>query len=292
MREGKMAGGVMLIGLVFLGVIVNAQGEYDPDKSWSMVNYAGAAYCTGLLGNGVDDWDCNACASNPGMQNITTVSDFLTQANGYVGYNSITNEIIVSFSGTDPLNIINWLDDLNDFKVKYPYCNKCKVQKGFYQAWTSVRDEVYGLVHDLRTAYPGALVFLTGHSLGAAIAAHGMLDFVASGNLTTADLGPLYDYGRTRLGNEHFSDYYDSLIPTVWRVTHHRDPVPHYLPELFFYHHTRTEVYYNKDNSVYTVCNGSGEDNHCADQFFFFNVFDHLNYLNFDFTTNYLTCKF
>ena len=56
-------------------------------------------------------WDCYACKNNPGMcafhihsstlpfkrvidlfstgmQNITVVSDFVTQANGYVGYNA------------------------------------------------------------------------------------------------------------------------------------------------------------------------------------------------------------
>lgn len=76
-----------------------------------------------------------------------------------------------------------------------------------------------------------------------------------------------------------------------YRLTHHKDPVPHLPSEIDFYEHTMTEVFYNEKQTEYTICK-SQEDKNCSDQYLFdLNVSDHLNYINFDFTANYLTCK-
>ena len=54
-----------------------------------------------------------------------------------------------------------------------------------------------------------------------------------------------------------------------------------------------TQVYYNLLNSEYLVCDpANGEDPRGADQWLLdVNVADHLTYLGFDFTANYLICK-
>ena len=52
------------------------------------------------------------------------------------------------------------------------------------------------------------------------------------------------------------------------------------------------QVYYNKANTEFVACDGGGEDPSCADQWAVaLDVADHLSYLNFDFTANYLACK-
>lgn len=52
-------------------------------------------------------------------------------------------------------------------------------------------------------------------------------------------------------------------------------------------------MYYNLLNSEYLVCDpANGEDPRGADQWLLdVNVADHLTYLGFDFTANYLICK-
>ena len=64
-------------------------------------------------------------------------------------------------------------------------------------------------------------------------------------------------------------------------MTHWRDPVPHLPPESFGFTHIGTEVFYTEDNKKHTVCDGSGEDKHCSDQFTFDTwVNDHNTYMN------------
>jgi hypothetical protein len=63
-------------------------------------------------------------------------------------------------------------------------------------------------------------------------------------------------------------------------VTHWHDPVPHLAPMSFGFHHTATEVFYTEDQQTYTICDGSGEDDHCSDQFLLdTSVDDHLHYM-------------
>jgi hypothetical protein len=53
-----------------------------------------------------------------------------------------------------------------------------------------------------------------------------------------------------------------------------------------------TKVFYNKDNSYYKICSNTGEDKTCTDQFGFDLVNeDHLNYFNYDYTTEVLSCQ-
>ncbi len=53
------------------------------------------------------------------------------------------------------------------------------------------------------------------------------------------------------------------------------------------------EVFYaHNPNDTYTVCDGSGEDPNCSDKYLAdLDVLDHLDYMGFDFTSNYLSCK-
>ena len=91
-------------------------GAYDPDVAWANVQWAGAAYCCGTMGNGCSQWTCPSCQ---GAMETLVFSDPATEANGFVGYTVDTNAIVVSFSGTDPLKIKNWIDDLSTTKEAF-----------------------------------------------------------------------------------------------------------------------------------------------------------------------------
>lgn len=184
---------------------------------------------------------------------------------GYVGYEADDNEIIVAFSGTNPFNIQQWIDDLDFFKTSYPYCSGCNVHEGFYKTYLSVKDQVRNLTKSYLSSHPSATITVTGHSLGAALAAHTMADFVANpigGTITSS-----YTYGMPRVGDEAFEKWYVSVVKGTYRVVHRKDPVPHVPPMSFGFHHMAYEVFYETDYNKWKLCSFEGEDNSCSNQY-------------------------
>jgi len=254
-----------------------------------------AAYCCGNLGHGVATWSCDACKQQPQMTDITVVHSSIAtyDANGYVGYDTIQKAIVVAFAGTDPLSITNWIDDIDAIKVPYAPCEAdgCEVHEGFYDTYLSVQSQIQTAVQKLWDMYGESTNFqVTGHSLGGALATMCAIDFYVN-----YDVEPqfVYTFGEPRVGNSQFASYYESKIYNQMRVTHHKDPVPHVPSEdMGFYHEPREYFYQSNPNGTYTICEDIGEDPNCCDQYTVdLDVEDHLDYMGFDFTTNYLSCK-
>eukprot|EP01040_Poterioochromonas_malhamensis_P010694 gene10694-11650_t len=263
--------------------------SYNLDLSKRYVTFSGAAYCTDqtLKRNTVNDWSCSACKSYPHVT-ATSVHGKSNDANGFVGYDSDANEIIVSFSGTNPLSIQNWIDDLDFFQTAYPYCSDCQVHRGFYNTYLSVDSQVKELVKNFTSQHPSASLAITGHSLGAAMAAHCAAELVHSGY----KIKTVYSYGMPRVGNEAFEKWYVSVVPGTFRLVHHKDPVPHLPPSNWNFHHMPYEVFYTSDYKQWKLCNAEGEDSSCSDQYAVdLNVDNHLHYNDMNFTTNYLSCE-
>lgn len=51
----------------------------------------------------------------------------------------------------------------------YPHCD-CKVEAGFYTGHEALKPQLMPAMHALKSQYPNAPVYVTGHSLGAAMA--------------------------------------------------------------------------------------------------------------------------
>ena len=113
----------------------------------------------------------------------------------------------------------------------------------------------------------------------------------------------IYTFGQPRVGDDEFVAHYNSVVGSdkTIRVTHKRDPVP-LVPWTtwgFNYLHTPHEVYYPDDpDGAYIICDGSGEDDNCINQHYWWevltNVFiiaDHLNYLDVGFFGAVLACN-
>jgi len=269
-----------------------------------MVNMAGAAYCAGTCGHGVENWDCAVCKKFPNVSTVEFSAKglFNTACSGFVGYDPYANEgkgsIIVSFTGTDPLKIQNWIDDLDFFQITptdyvAAGCVGCKVDRGFYYTYRSVRPYVRAAVAQFRQKYPKAPLEITGHSLGGASAVHALVDLYLAGH--TASL--IYTFGQPRVGNPDFAIWYRNLFKKVthYRVTHRFDPVPH-LPTITGpiggFQHVPTEVYYKgASDGSYKICDGSGEDQSCSNEHLDLLLTDHLYYVGFQFIGNYIGCK-
>lgn len=204
------------------------------------------------------------------------IYDVGTDTEGYIGYLPSDNSIYVTYRGSS--SILNWISDLNAFKVPYtsfPDCN-CQVHKGFYEAEQKVIGGVLSEVKRLRSVYPSASVKVTGHSLGAALAQLTSMDLYKAGIACS-----VYNFGQPRVGDAGYAQFATNKVDT-WRVTHNRDIVPHVpvTTGMEFVHMCREE--FEDVNHNLKTCDTSCEDKTCADQYKLdqTNVDDHLLYLN------------
>lgn len=70
-----------------------------------------------------------------------------------------------------------------------------------------------------------------------------------------------------KVGNAAFATFSVSHGVPIFRVVHNRDPVPHLPFEAWGYRHPPTEIFFDADQTSHVVCNDSGEDLACSDQF-------------------------
>ncbi len=252
-----------MIGFFSLALAYDSNFNLNTAKRY--VTFCGASYCTDPLitKNTIDNWSCKACKNYPNVKATTFHSTTHTDANGFVGYDPDAKEIIVAFAGTDPLSIENWIDDLDFIQTDYPYCSGCKVHEGFYRSYLSVSDQVKSLVNSYMSQYPNSTLTVTGHSLGAAMAAHCGADLVHSGYKITT----IYAYGMPRVGNTPFEQWYGSTLVGTFRMSHWKDPVPHLPFEKWDFHHMPYEVFYEKQYEKWQLCSFEGEDQNCANQY-------------------------
>jgi triacylglycerol lipase len=132
---------------------------------------------------------------------------------------------IVAFAGTDPLVPANWL---TDFSIEVTPDN---VHRGFDAAARSVTDEVSHVLM-ARSEQP---VMLTGHSLGAALAA-----ITAGRVLADPGIRPsaVYAFGMPRAGDAEFAARYnETLGAATFRLVHGDDIVAAVPPSRLGFRH-------------------------------------------------------
>jgi hypothetical protein len=263
--------------------------RYDEAVAGRLVNYAGASYCSGQ--EKVANWNCMACENVPGFRNITSVHDPRTDGRAIVGYDAELGARVVAFMGTN-INIKTWIHDLLVMKTPFPlpYCDNCTVHRGFHKTYEGLRDRIYAILQ----ALPPGRIYITGHSLGGALATLCALDLVASRGQDASKIGVI-TMGQPRVGNVDFATFYDRQGISHYRVTHHRDPIPHLPYRWMDYSHITEEVFYtnSKKSGPTQICTGQ-EDPACSDQFRgnLFYIQDHWVYLNFSFVWGIYDCTF
>jgi triacylglycerol lipase len=141
--------------------------------------------------------------------------------------------VFVSFRGTEPTKIVDWLSDVNYHRIDFckshgiePSVIPGLVHGGFAAELNIVRKDLLDVVHALAT--PGEPVWITGHSLGGALAvlAAAVLKFEVGQNI-----GGLYTYGQPRVGDAAFCKAMDhALDGQFFRGVNDQDIVPHVPP--------------------------------------------------------------
>jgi predicted lipase len=247
---------------------------YDYKRGVSGVYYSKIAYCPV---DKIESWTCDACSMFQ-MVNLTTILLPAQQSQGYVGYNTVANEIVMAFRGT--VDLQGWIVDGDFFQTNYTEdaaCHGCKVHEGLWWSYEKMAEKLLPAVQVLAAAHPTADIFVTGHSMGAAQSGFAFPDVVR--HVVTQGKKRLYNFGCPRLGNPAWTRWLDNVLEPQhehYRCTNYGDPVPRMAPRVFDklhlgdWIHTPREVYY-KDAfgkpTAFRVCNGTvtEEDPTCND---------------------------
>jgi triacylglycerol lipase len=186
--------------------------QYDPANAAGLAAIAAASYQPQTE---IPGWKTTVVAAE------ATDSLALVASNG--------EDCVVAFRGTQDLR--NWLTDLD---CDFTPLGTVRVHRGFHQALDSIR-------HDLESALeatPRQRLWLTGHSLGGALA---MLCASGWGRAVHG----VYTFGQPRVGDAAFRDDYNRRLGALtFRVIHSDDVVPRVPWLLGAYRHAGHEAFY------------------------------------------------
>eukprot|EP00003_Mantamonas_plastica_P018130 TRINITY_DN29760_c0_g1_i1.p1 TRINITY_DN29760_c0_g1~~TRINITY_DN29760_c0_g1_i1.p1 ORF type:complete len:238 (+),score=36.36 TRINITY_DN29760_c0_g1_i1:107-820(+) len=201
--------------------------------------------------------------------------------------NKQAHSILVSFRGTDPHLIQNWIVDLNIARqADYPGVPNARVHDGWYNAYKKLAPKTRSLFKQAMTSCPSCTIEFTGHSLGAALMGVCVLDLLEQNILSDNTPATVINFGMPRLGNKGLTEYWNNrttAFPIMQRVVNWHDIVPRLPPKdlPMGWWHFPTEVWDNWDAKKYIVCDGSGEDPHCSDSVIGDSIYDHLHYFGY-----------
>jgi triacylglycerol lipase len=134
----------------------------------------------------------------------------------------------VAFAGTDPVVLANLITDF-DIPIK----DATQTAQGFQTAADAVWDQVLTAIGD--PALSGNKIYVTGHSLGGALAAL-TAQRIADKNLSVE---AVYTFGMPRAGSPEFAARYNNSVlgPRTYRLVYADDIVPTVAPSGLGFHH-------------------------------------------------------
>lgn len=138
--------------------------------------------------------------------------------------------LLISFRGSQETK--DWINDFNAWHTVVPYGNyesDIRVHRGFLGCYKSVRGEILKHVGSLRDKI--TQIFVTGHSLGGALATLCAVDIQYNfGKCFKLDV---YTTGAPSVGNKAFARSYNNRVPDTTRTYIRSDVVPK-LPPWWF----------------------------------------------------------
>mmetsp|Transcript_20689 Transcript_20689/g.52834 ORF Transcript_20689/g.52834 Transcript_20689/m.52834 type:complete len:329 (+) Transcript_20689:73-1059(+) len=264
--------------------------SYSPEEARVFASLSKAAYC-GTKGSTTEEllnWTCAPCRDS-GLQAIPGSVRILRHDEA--GEANATFAYVARLAGGPPLggacllavrgtsDLANWVGNMEVWKepVHLDDCEGCRVEHGFLSIWKGLMPT---LVRHLRSIGCGPLptatedtpsnsfgagpkLWITGHSLGAAVATLAMLSLKNQG----FQVEPAVVFHSPRLGNAAFARAFAQAFSgfrPFWRVTRDLDPVPLLPPRALGYRHVNYEVYYDTTGN-FSVC-ARQEDPKCANR--------------------------
>ncbi|MFD2878981.1 lipase family protein [Paenibacillus rhizoplanae] len=173
-------------------------------------------------------------------------------------------EIVIAWRGSISTN--DWLSNMNAAQKKFKYIQEpCMTHRGFTDIYASARDAILSV---LGTLSPEKTLYVTGHSLGGALATLCALDVAANSAFTAPRL---YTYGSPRVGDPDFCQGLQPvcaqqlpLCQSFFDVTTYVPPTVYKLPK------QKTKYYYTHVQTLKSLSfqNGSPELNHVIRSYF------------------------
>ncbi|TKR87351.1 hypothetical protein L596_011762 [Steinernema carpocapsae] len=265
---------------------LDAYAYTDEFARFKMLSFSAAAYAD-------DPSLCMKTAFPHGNGTISKVVEVVCDmiktdsCRGFTAYSHSDKAIIISFRGTAEF-IQLATESVGSIIGSEKFIAGGFVSHYFYEAFKKVWNG--GLKDDyleLRNKYPDYEVWVTGHSLGGAMATLCASTLIHEG-VAEITKTKLMTFGCPRVGDRAFADAHDALMLYSYRVVHKADIVAH-VPPMFWpdhnlldpYRHTKSEVWYDNDmseGSDYNVCNAQESDS-CSDKLWFtLSIPDHLHY--------------
>ena len=140
---------------------------------------------------------------------------------------------MVAFRGTESLFKVpaDWLTNLDKSQSIADWLTiageeQPRMHRGFLRAYAIIRPELIDTVKEIQPQH----IYLTGHSLGGALATLAALDIRMQFPLIYVTM---YNFGSPRVGETVFARMYDYMVPDSYRIVHDGDRAPEQLHEDF-----------------------------------------------------------
>ena len=251
--------------------LVEGRAEYSARAAHVCSVLAGWAYAsdetvaTMMVRLGLEENRCRSIALNNDTMFICSTAYLIQSKCGRL--------VLLAYRGTEPLNFINWLTDgdVNPVKIELPTSSSTprsgppKIHGGFYRnqraTWFDVERGLrlaldgQSILGDGAKVAPIEALYVTGHSLGAAMAALTAFRIAKDDAYVSVreKLRGVYTYGQPMVGNKAFADECEKdpiLGRRLFRHIFKNDIVPVLPPSLAGeFHHFAPE---------YRSANGEG----------------------------------
>ena len=172
---------------------------------------------------------------------------------------------VIAFRGTK--DVKNWMSDLDATPVSYPWLFEAgpdigNIHAGFGHAlrdsWSDISSALADIVHpppdtpDLKglSTTPQPTLWLTGHSLGGALAVLAGAAFSMWEGAPIRVVNGIYTFGQPRIGLYRFCGNYDQLLNTkTFRFVNREDLVPRVPFRGWDYADVGTMIHFNSDGT-------------------------------------------
>ncbi|GAA0389129.1 lipase family protein [Paenibacillus motobuensis] len=172
-------------------------------------------------------------------------------------------EIIIAFRGTS--STTDWVSDIIASQKKFKYVKEdCLTHRGFTDIYSSARTRIMSALANLPT---DKTMYVTGHSLGGALATLCAIDIAAN---TAYDSPNLFTYGAPRVGDPSFSKIFTQYVQSSYRIANQFDVVTHAPPSIYKLPKRQKKFYYSHVQTASPLIfqNGSFGGNHIISSYF------------------------
>lgn len=241
--------------------------SYSEEVAFQLKKYSDIAYCPYQA---IKSWTCSSCKeeAQTGFKVLGQPYGAKSELSSFVGLAPLDDEkkaIIIAFRGTNMKSIKNWSVNLAFGKKSAAAVGASgKVHGGFLKGYGQMETELLKALKLARSQCRKCKVYITGHSLGGALATIAAAKLVGKGHLSSSRV-VLYTFGSPRVGDAKFATWFTKSIPQSFRVTHGYDIVPTVPPASFGFKHVSREVYYPHLNRDFYICEhaAAAEDKQC-----------------------------